>query len=62
MGAYVGRRGVALQERLDGFVLLVELGEVGHEIFDDVGVGQRIDAGFVFCVGGDAACSSSGLV
>ena len=32
---------------LDGFVLFVELGEVGDEVADDVGVRERIDAGFV---------------
>ncbi len=28
-----------LQVRFNGLVLLVELGQVGHDVFDDVGVG-----------------------
>ena len=40
---------------LDGFVLLVELGQVGDDVFDDVGVGQRVDFGFLLGVGWDAA-------
>lgn len=38
----------------DGFVLFVELGQIGNEIFNDVGVGKGVDAGLVGCVGGDA--------
>lgn len=37
--AYVFGFGVALEVRLDGSVLFVELGQVWHEVFDDVGVG-----------------------
>ncbi len=37
--AYIFSLGVALQVWLDRFVLLVELGQVRNEIFDDVGVG-----------------------
>lgn len=37
--AYIFSLGVALQVRLDRLVLLVELGQVWNEIFDDVGVG-----------------------
>ena len=44
-----------LEEGFDGFVLFVELGEVGDEVFDDVGVGERVDAGLVGGVGWDAA-------
>ena len=55
MFAAVGGRGVTLQVGLDGFVLLVELGQVGHEIADDVGVWERVDAGLVGGVGGDTA-------
>ena len=36
---YIWAWGVALEEGLDGFVLFVELGKIGDEIFDDVGVG-----------------------
>ncbi len=55
--AYVFCFGVALEIGLDGLVLLVELGEVWDEIFDDVGVGEGVDAGFVGCVCGDATCT-----
>jgi hypothetical protein len=48
--------GLALQEGLDGLVLLVELGKIGDEILDDVGVGEGVDAGLGLCVGGNAAC------
>mmetsp|Transcript_15215 Transcript_15215/g.41587 ORF Transcript_15215/g.41587 Transcript_15215/m.41587 type:complete len:308 (-) Transcript_15215:66-989(-) len=34
---------LALEPRLDGLVLVVEVGEVGDEVLDDVGVGQRLD-------------------
>ena len=37
--------------------MLVELGQVGHEIFDDVGVGEGVDAGFVGGVCWDATCA-----
>lgn len=36
---YIFGLGVALEVGLDGFVLLVELGQIWDEIFDDVGVG-----------------------
>ena len=49
---------VALEVGLDGFVLLVELGQVGDEVFDDVGMGEGVDAGSVAGFGGDAACVS----
>ncbi len=55
--AAVGGGGGALQVGLDGFVLFVELGEVWDEVFDDVGVGEGVDAGFVLGVGGDATCA-----
>ena len=35
--------------------MLVELGQVGNEVFNDVGVGERVDAGLVGCVWWDAA-------
>jgi hypothetical protein len=44
-----------LQEGLDGLVLLVELGKVGNEILDDVGVREGVDAGLGLGVGGNAA-------
>ena len=39
---------------LDGFVLFVEVSQIGNEVFDYVGVGKRIDAGFVRSVCRDA--------
>lgn len=41
---YIFRLGIALQVRLDGLVLLVELGQIRNEILDNVGVWQRVDA------------------
>ena len=58
----VGRGGVTLKVGFDGFVLLIELGEVGDEILDDVGVGEGIDTGFVGCVRGDTAWIEGGEV
>lgn len=46
-----------LQVGFDGFVLLVELGEVRDEVFDDVGVGEGVDARFVLGVCGDTTCT-----
>jgi len=46
---------VALEVGFDGLVLFVELGEVWDEILDDVGVGERVDAGFFCRVGRNAA-------
>ena len=37
--AYIFSLGFALQVWFDGFVLLVELGQIWYEIFDDVGMG-----------------------
>jgi hypothetical protein len=51
----VWSRGGLLEVGLDGFVLLVELGEVGNDVFDDVGVGEGVDLGFLLGIGGDAA-------
>lgn len=56
--AYVGCGGVALEIGLDGLVLLVELGQVGDEVLDDVGVGEGVDARLLCGLGGDAACLS----
>jgi len=55
--AAIGWRGVALEVGLDGFVLLVELGQVGHEVLDNVGVRERVDAGLLLGVNWDAAWS-----
>jgi len=44
-----------LQIWLDGFILLVELGEIGDDVFDDVGMGERVDLGFLLGVGWDSA-------
>ncbi len=52
----VGGFGISLEVRLDGFVLFVKMGEVGDEVFDDVGVGEGVDAGFVGSFSGNAAC------
>jgi hypothetical protein len=44
-----------LQVRLNGFVLLVELGQVRHDVFYDVGVREGVDLCFLLCVVGNAA-------
>lgn len=45
------RRGVVgLEERLDGSVLLVELGQVWHEVLDNVHVRQGVDLGVILLV------------
>ena len=54
---YVFGLGFALEVGFYGFVLFVELSEVGNEVFDDVGVGKRVDASLVGCIWGDAACT-----
>lgn len=41
---------VSLQVWLDGFVLLVEVGQVGDQVTNNVHVGQRIDLGIFGCV------------
>jgi hypothetical protein len=53
--AYIWRWGVALEVWLDGTVLLVELGHIGDEILDNVGVRQRVDTRLFSRVGWDAA-------
>lgn len=40
---------------LDRLVLLVEEGQIGNEILDNVGVRQRVDARFLGGVGRDTA-------
>ena len=50
-------RGVSrLEERLDGTVLLVELGQVRHKVLDNVHVWQRVDLGVVLLVNSAEAC------
>lgn len=53
-----------MEVRLDGFVLFVKLGEVGNDVFYNIGVGQRIDFAFGFGVSWDAAqaCKSINTV
>lgn len=53
---YIWGRGISLQVGLNGLVLLVELGEIGNEILDDVGVRQRVDLHVGLVLVGDAAC------
>lgn len=59
--AAVGRRRVALQVRLDRAVLLVKLRQVGHQVLDDVRVRERVDAGLLRGLGGDAACVATSV-
>jgi hypothetical protein len=54
-GTYIGRGGGALEVRLNGAVLLVEEGHVGDKVLDDVHVWERVDAGFLGCLCGNAA-------
>ena len=57
---YIFGFGLTLEIRFDGFVLFVELGEVRDEVFDDIGVREGVDAGFMGDVWWDAAyCSMS---
>ncbi len=44
-----------LEVGLDGFVLLIEVSEVGDDVFYNVGMGERVDFGFFLGVFGDAA-------
>jgi hypothetical protein len=53
---YVFGCGIALEVRLDGLVLLVELGQVGYEVLHDVGVRKRVNAGLLLLLSGNAAC------
>ena len=57
MVTYIWRWRVTLEVGLDGFVLFVELCQVWHEVFDDVGVWQGVDAGLFACVRWDTACN-----
>jgi len=50
-----------LEIGLDGFVLLVELRQVGDDVLDDVGVGERVDFAFCLDVGWDTAQASKSV-
>lgn len=58
---YILSRGIALQVRLDGLVLLVELGQVRHQVLDDVHVRQRVDARLLGGIRGDPAQAGQGV-
>jgi len=45
-----------LEVWLDGLVLLIEIGQIGDDVFDDVGVGKWVDLCFVLGVCWNAAC------
>lgn len=60
-GTCVRRRGGALEVGLDRAVLLVEERHVGHEVLDDVHVGERVDARLLGGVCGDAAQAGQGV-
>jgi hypothetical protein len=51
----VGWRSGVLKVWLYGLVLLVELGEVGNDVLDDVGMWERVDLRFLLSVGWNAA-------
>lgn len=53
--AYIFGGGIALQVRLDGLVLLVEVSQVRDQILDNVGVRQRVDLDIRGRFGGDSA-------
>lgn len=52
----VGRFGVALEIGFDRFILFIEVGEIGDEVFDHIRVWKGIDAGLFGRVGRDTAC------
>lgn len=54
---YIRSRSVALQIRLDRLVLLVEVGQIGDEVLDDVGVRQWIQLDVARALGGNSACT-----
>lgn len=60
--APVGGRCVTLQVGLDGLVLLVEVGQVGHQVPHNVHVGQRVDLGVFGGVCIYAAETSQGVL
>lgn len=53
--------GVTLQVRLDGLVLLVEVGQIGDQVLDDIGVRQRVDTRLLLGVGGNTAQASQSV-
>lgn len=60
--AYIFGGGIALQVRLDGLVLLVEVSQVGDQILDNVGVRQRVDLDIRGRFGGDSAQACQGVL
>ena len=48
--------GLALEIWLDGFVLLVELGQIWNDVLDDVGVWQWVNLGLVLGINWNTAC------
>lgn len=52
---YIRSGSVTLKIRLDRLVLLVEMGQVGNEILDDVGVRQRVQLDIAGAFGRDTA-------
>ena len=54
-GTYILGFGITLKIRFYGFVLFVELSKVGNKVFDDVGMGERVDSRLVRGVSGNTA-------
>ena len=54
----VCRFGFSLEVWFDGLVLFVKLSKIGNEVLDNVCVGKRINASFVFLVGRNTACKA----
>ena len=51
---------LALEPRLDGAVLLIEVVHVRHQVLDDIHVGQRVDLGGLTQVGVNLAAEEQG--
>lgn len=60
--AYIFGGGIALQVRLDGLVLLVEVSQIRDQILDNVGVRQRVDLDIRGRFGGDSAQACQGVL
>lgn len=60
--AYIFSRGIALQVGLNGFVLLVKVRQVGDQILDNVGVGERVDLDIGGRLGGNSAQACQGVL
>lgn len=60
--AYIFGGGIALQVRLDGLVLLVEVSQVRDQILNNVGVRQRVDLDIRGRLGGDSAQACQGVL